>query len=150
MHLQCFLFLSHLFSLGWTIDSQLWSPYKVKDNHLLESVQRSFIRHILGISSHSDTDRLLLLKLYSLQRRRDRDSLIYIWKILEKIVPNLNKPISFYNSNRRGGLCVSSQVGIRHLGSLVYHIFRFRGIRLFNGMPKHIRTISGCSVSSFN
>ena len=129
--------------------SQLWSPYKVKDINLLESVQRSFTRHIQGMSSHSYTDRLSLLKLYSLQRRRDRYSIIYIWKILENIVPNLNKPISCYNSNRRGRLCVSSHVGIGHLDTLVYHSFRFRGIRLFNAIPKHIRNISGCSVSSF-
>ena len=36
-------------------------------------------------------------------------------------------------------------MGIGHLGTLVYHSFRFRGIRLLNAMPKHIRD----SVSSF-
>ena len=61
----------------------------------------------------------------------------------------MTKPISCYNSNRRGRLCVSSHVGIGHLGTLVYHSFRFRGIRLFNAMPKHIRNISGCSAPSF-
>ena len=30
----------------------------------------------------------------------------------------------------------------------IYHSFRFRGIRLFNAMPKQIRDLS-CSVSSF-
>ena len=48
----------------------------------------------------------------------------------------------------RGRLCATSHVGIGHLGTLVYHSFRFRGIRLFNAMPKHIRDLS-CSVSSF-
>ena len=62
--------------------SQLWSPYKVKDINLLESVQSSFTRHIQGMSSHSYTDRLSLIKLYSLQRRRDRHSIIYIWEML--------------------------------------------------------------------
>ena len=70
------------------------SIYKVKDINLLESVQRSFTRHIQGMSSHSYTDRLSLLKLYSLQRRRNRYSIIYIRKILENVVPNLDKPIS--------------------------------------------------------
>ena len=51
-------------------------------------------------------------------------------------------------SIRRGRLCATSHVGIGHLGTLVYHSFRFRGIRLFNAMPKHIRDLS-CSVSSF-
>ena len=78
-----------------------------------------------------------------------RQITIYIWKILESIVSNLNNPITCYNSIRRGRLCVTSHVGIGHLGTLVYHSFRFRGIRLFNAMSKHIRNISGCSVSSF-
>ena len=79
-----------------------------------------------------------MLKLYSLQRRRDRYTIIYVWKILESIVPNLNIPITCYSSIIRGRLCETSHVGIGHLGTLVYHSFRFRGIRLFNDMPKQI------------
>ena len=101
------------------------------------------------MSSHSYTDRLSLLKLYFLQRRRDRYSIIYISKILENIVPNLNNPIPCYNLTRRGRLCVSPYAGIGHLATFVYHSFRFRGMRSFNAMPKQIRNISGCSVSSF-
>ena len=89
-----------------------------------------------------------MIRLYSLQRRRDRYTIIYVWKILESIVPNLNIPITCYSSIRRGRLCATSHVGIGHLGTLVYHSFRFRGIRLFNAMPKQIRGLS-CSVSSF-
>ena len=91
---------------------------------------------------------LSMLKLYSLQRRRDRYTIIYVWKILESIVPNLNIPITCYSSIRRGRFCATSHVGIGHLGTLVYHSSRFRGIHLFNAMPKQIRDLS-CSVSSF-
>ena len=63
-------------------------------------------------------------------------------------MPNLNIPMTCYSSIRRGRLCTTSQVGIGHLGTLVYHSFRFRGIRLFNAMLKQIRDLS-CSVSSF-
>ena len=135
-----------MFSLDY--GSQLWSPYKVKDISLLESVQRAFTKHIKGMHTYSYADRLSIFKLYSLHRRRDRYTIIYIWKILESIVPNLNNRITCYNSIRRGRLCVTSHVGIGHLGTLVYHSFRFRGIRLFNAMPKQIRDLS-CSVSSF-
>ena len=55
-----------------------------------------------------------MLKLYSLQRRRDRYTIIYVWKILESIVPNLNIP-NTYGSIRRGRLCSTSCVGIGHL-----------------------------------
>ena len=139
-----------MFSLNLRLDygSQLWSSYKAKDISLLESVQRAFTKHIQGMHTYSYADRLSMLKLYSLQRRRDRYTIIYVWKILESIVPNLNIPITCYSSITRGRLSATSHVGIGHLGTLVYHSFRFRGIRLFNAMPKHIRDLS-CSVSSF-
>ena len=128
------------------LDYMVPSPYKVKDISLLVSVQRAFTKHIKGMYTYSYADRLSILKLYSLQRRRDRYTIIYIWKIFDGIVPNLNNPITCCISIRRGRLCVTSHVGIGHLGTLVYHSFRLRGIRLFNAMPKHIRNNSGCSV----
>ena len=61
----------------------------------------------------------------------------------------INLPTRITNlSIRRGRLCETSHVGIGHLGTLVYHSFRFRGIRLFNAISKQIRDLS-CSVSSF-
>ena len=41
----------------------------------------------------SYSDRLSLLRLYSLQRRRERYCIIYVWKRIEDLVPNLSKPI---------------------------------------------------------
>ena len=38
-------------------------------------------------------DRLSLLRLYSLQRRRERYYKIYVWKIIEGLVPNFSNPI---------------------------------------------------------
>ena len=45
--------------------SQLWSPYKVKDISLLESVYRPFTKHIKGMHTYSYANRLSILKLYS-------------------------------------------------------------------------------------
>ena len=42
----------------------------------------------------SYSKRLDVLKLYSLQRRRERYDIIYMWKIIEGLVPNLSDPIS--------------------------------------------------------
>ena len=41
----------------------------------------------------------------SLQRHRDRYIIIYMWKIVENVVPNLNTPITWKLSERRGRLC---------------------------------------------
>ena len=45
---------------------------------------------------------LEVLKLYSLQRRRERYGIIYVWKIINGLVPNLSDPIICSFSDRRG------------------------------------------------
>ena len=69
--------------------SQLWSPHLLKSIYLIEKVQRSFTKHITGIKNKPYDERLKLLNLYSVQRRRDRYQIIYLWKIIEGLVPNL-------------------------------------------------------------
>ena len=69
--------------------SELLSPYLLKYIYLIEKVQRSFTKHITGIKNKPYDERLKLLNLYSVQRRRDRYQIIYFWKIIEKLVPNL-------------------------------------------------------------
>ena len=95
------------------------------------------------------SERLVSLKLYSLQRRRERYCIIYVWKIIEGLVPNFSKPIVCSYSERRGRSCIISHVNLGRLWSLAYNSFRWRAIRLFNVMPKYIRCISSFSVVSF-
>ena len=68
--------------------SLLWSPYLLKHVYLNEKVQRAFTKHITGMHL-SYSKHLEVLKLYSLQRRRERYSIIYVWKIVEGLVPSL-------------------------------------------------------------
>ena len=92
-HLMLTLFKSLVLSrLDYA--SQLWSPYLLKHIYLIEKVQRAFTKHITGIRNFSYSKRLEILKLYSLQRRRERYSIIYAWKIIEGLVPNLLDPIN--------------------------------------------------------
>ena len=93
--------------------SQLWSPTKIHQIIMIEKIQKAFTKHIKGFSSFSYQKRLSNLKIYSLQRRRERYIIIiimYVWKILENLVPNLVKPLQFYVSDRRGRLCSVSHV----------------------------------------
>ena len=84
------------------------------------------------------SEQLVSLKLYSLQRRRERYCIIYVWKIIEGLVPNFSKPIVCSYSERRGRSLIISHVNLGRLGSLAYNSFRWRAIRLFNAMPKYI------------
>ena len=58
--------------------SQLWSPSKNYQINLIEKVQRSFTKHITGMHDLSYNERLKALKLYSLQRRKERYCIIYV------------------------------------------------------------------------
>ena len=139
-------------SLGLTrldYGSQLWSPHLVKHIDQFENNLGSFNKHITGMQSLGYSERLVYLKIYSLQIRRDRYCIIYVWKIIEGLVPNFSKPIVCSYSERRGRSCIISHVNVGRLGSLAYNSFRLRVIRFFNAMPKYIRCISSCSVVSF-
>ena len=85
---------------------QLWSPYLLKHVYLIEKVQRAFTKHITGMHYLSYSKRLEVLKLYSLQRRREKYNIIYVQKIVEGLVPKLSDPITCSFSDRRGRTCV--------------------------------------------
>ena len=129
--------------------SQLWFPTKIHHLIMIEKIQKAFTKHIKGFSLFSYQERLSNLIIYSLQRRRERYIVIYVWKILGNLVPNLVKPLQFYVSDRRGCLCSVSHVGLGHTGSLAYSSFRWKGIRMFNSLPMHIRNITACPPSVF-
>ena len=72
--------------------SQLWSPYLLKHIYIIVKVQRAFTKHITGMRDFSYSKHLEILKHYSLQRRREIYSIIYVWKTIEGLVPNLQDP----------------------------------------------------------
>ena len=126
---------------------QLWSPYLLKHINQIESVQRSFTKHISGMQTLTYSERL---SASSVQRRRERYIIIYVWKILEAKVPNLSSPILCYGMDSRlGRMCKVSNVASGHVGTLSYHSFRWKAIRLFNNLPKHIRNLAHCSILVF-
>ena len=107
---------------------------------------------ITGMQSLDYSDRLVYLKLHSLQRRRERYCIIYVWKTIEGLVPNFSNPIVCSYSDRRGRSCIvmyHMYIHIGRLGTLAFNSFRWWAIRLFNAMHNHIRCISSCSVLRF-
>ena len=129
--------------------SHLWSPFLIKHITKLEKLQRSFTKHITGMNDMPYHERLKSLGLYSLQRRRERNCNIYIWKIIEGLAPNLSNPVTSTVSERRGRSCVISHVNVGRVSTLAYNSFRSHSTRLFNSLPIHLRSISSCSVLRF-
>ena len=88
--------------------SVLWSPFRVQLISKLESVQRRFTSKISSVSHLDYWQRLSRLNLMSLQRRRGRVQIMYMWKILNGKVPN-DCGITWYYSDRRGIIvCIPS------------------------------------------
>ena len=90
-------------------------------------------------------ERLKIIGLYSLLRRRERYCIIYIWKIIEDLAVNFSNPITNTFSGRRGRSCAISHVNVGRVGTLSYNSFRWR----FHSLPMHLRSISSCSVLRF-
>ena len=129
--------------------SQLWSPHLVRHIDQLEKIQRSFTKHITGLQGLEYSGWLVSLNLYLLQRTCECYCTIYVWKIIEGLVPTFSKPIICYFSEHRRRSYIVSHVHLGWLGSLAYNSFKWCAIRLFNAMPKYVRCISSCSVARF-
>ena len=133
--------------------SQLWSPSKVGNIQSLESLQKAFTTKIEGMSELSYWDRLKELKLYSLERRRERYQLIYTWRIIEGQVPNFDcTPISTTRSERRGRTCISPHIpssAPARIQSIRFASLTHKGPRLFNCLPRDVRNLTGCSTDDF-
>ena len=70
--------------------SQLWSPTRKGEIQDIEMVQNSFLRKLPAIRHMTYWQKLKQLKLYSQERRRERYTIIYIWRMLEGQFPCLN------------------------------------------------------------
>ena len=68
---------------------QLWSPSRVGLIRKIEGVQRTLTYRITRASDNY-WERLRQFGIYSLERRRERYQIIYVWKTINDIVPNLS------------------------------------------------------------
>ena len=134
--------------------SQLWSPSKVGEIQQLEEIQRAFTRKIRSPAKKDYWERLHKLQLYSLQRRRERYCIIYVWKMLEGLVPNLTDRSQIVGKStlRFGRTCVVPPVATgttNRLQRLREESFCVKGPMLFNSLPSHLRNMSGVSHTEF-
>ena len=99
--------------------------------------------------------RLAKLRLYSLERRAERYKIIYTWKIIEGLAPNLStNKIQTKLSDRRGRLCILPKPAKQHICSAKINTIRensfcVQGPKLFNALPREIRNITEVQVDTF-
>ena len=128
--------------------SQLWHPVQLGISRSLEAVQRSFTSRLRGMENLNYWQRLEALKLYSLERRRERYMAIYIWKIIVGLTPNLDgtRRIVIQHSDRRGRTCripPVAQTAMARVQTLQEYSLPVLGARLFNCLPAETRGYDG-------
>ena len=128
--------------------SQLWCPIKIGQIRKIEAVQRNFTSRVNGMTDLSYWERLRRLNMYSLERRRDRYTILYTYKVILGITPNFEddslKIVTRIN-DRRGLLCQVPPIctsATARMKTLVEQSFAVRGPRLFNCIPQDVRNIN--------
>lgn len=140
--------------------SQLWSPHKLGDIQRFELLQWYFLKKIKHVNDNDYWDALKSFNMLSLQRRRERYQIIYVWKIIEGIVPNpvmssahsKNNFIDFSISQRLGRTCkvpgLKSQSSC-YIKNIRFNSFHVHSCRLFNCLPIDIRNLDNVTVEFF-
>ena len=128
--------------------SQLWHPVQLGISRSLEAVQRSFTSRLRGMENLNYWQRLEALKLYSLERRRERYMMIYIYKIIVGLAPNFeaSRVVVTQRSDRRGLTCrvpPVNRAAMARVQSLQENSLPVLGARLFNLLPAETRGFSG-------
>ena len=134
-------------------NSILTDPRLKKDIAQLERVQKSITSRISSLKTLNYWERLQALNILSLERRRERFVIIYTWRIIHSLAPNLRKnPIECLQDKRKGRMCKVpdvSKLQTKKMQSLREESFSTRGPKLFNVLPPTLRNFDNPKVSSF-
>ena len=120
--------------------SAVWNPTKISEIEQIEAVQRTFTSRIEDLDHMNYHERLQHLKLYSLQRRRERFIILHTYKIYKSLSPNdLN--LEFQNHPRLGPQCkrLPLKSKITRIKNLRFSFFSHHAPRLFNIIPAKIK-----------
>ena len=134
--------------------SQLWCPTTPGQIKQIEEIQKNFTRKIKTDHNLDYWGRLKTHRIYSQERRRERYRILYLWKMLEQLVPAIRGGHGGVSKlHPRNGRTFDIPFGNKNIprhiqkvrdGSLLVH-----GAKLFNVLPKDLRNCSTCSLPEF-
>ena len=124
--------------------SQIYNPYQIQDINKIEQIQRAFTYRITGMANFNYWERLRILGIMSLQRRRERSIIIHLWKILNNISPN-GIDIEFKHHNRSTAIkaVVKPLPKLRgHILTIFDESFAVKSAKLWNILPSELTKIT--------
>ena len=139
----------------------LWSPRDVHNISLIENVQRRFTRRFaifqnwdneLGMPTCTTNywERIKTLKIFSLERRRERYMIIYVYKIVIGISPNPGLNIQYHDRTKikvEPKLKLNAPAWVK---TLRYASFFYTAPKLYNSLPTALRELEGIIVPVTN
>ena len=121
--------------------SQLWTPARAAEIESLKSIPRGWKRRCPAIKDQHFWDRILLMEITSTQRRHERYQILYVWQILEQLVPN-NGAVKTKWGNRGRMIIIPRSRGSQAIRTLRDSSFTVKSGRLFNALPRYLRDYS--------
>ena len=126
----------------------VWSPTAQGEINEIERIQKTFTSKIDGMEGYDYHQRLKILRMYSLERRRERYLIIYAWQMLEGLKENV-LGLKAKENARIGRKIWSPVIPWSRNGTKLKHsartkIYNGTGKKmecLFNSIPKEIRNI---------
>ena len=126
----------------------VWSPTKASQIDLVESIQEKFTERFQQFREYNEEmgtytcgthywDRLRKLKIYSLERRRERYLILFLYKVLIKEYPNPGFDLPITTMTPRKGITVRPKTN-PHAPDWVQTI---RGASFFNKAPHLFNTL---------
>jgi len=140
--------------------SVIWSPTDQRSINKLESVQRMFTSKFSCFLTFDEVlqrpictidyqERMRSLKIYSLERRRERYIIIYTYKIIIGLVNNPGINITY---NARTKIHVKSKTSPATSPAWAKRVrassFFVQGPRLYNSIPQHLRELENIVTPS--
>ena len=123
--------------------SQLYMPTNSGEMEKLENLFRNFSKGVKGIDYWT---RLKHLGMYSQHIRLERYLILYVWKILNRIVHNC--VLEFTNEETRRGTEVITP-NLKGTTRSRDQSFLVHGGNLFNSLPKYLRNMAGNNLEDF-
>ena len=128
----------------------VWSPTFKKDISKIERIQKSFTKKIAGLENKNYHQRLKSLKLYSLERRRERYMIINTWQQIEGQRENMMK--FEINERSRHRTIKATRIKLKKnskKSSMIYNSPALKMMRLFNAIPGELRDVTKVKLDTF-
>ena len=138
----------------------VWSPVRQEWIYELEKIQKNFTSRINGMEDLDYHERLRKLKMYSLERRRERYMIIYGWQQLEGLKENVLRLYAGERSadeRKRYRTMIVSKIPNYANGKRlsrvekrqIYNSPANKTQRLFNCIPGKIRNLTKVTTDTF-